>query len=181
MGPPAWASALTEIATTGCDDMSLKSVTTAALFVVSFAIAGGLLLLNGLSVLAQDKIIAPGASDAQIDEFFKPFDTNNDRVISYEEFSVKQRSRFTKLDTDKNSQVTLAEYTAEVQTQPDKLAKETAKFISLDKDQDGNLTAEEFEAPRRKQFDDMDANCDGEMSWPEFAATVRNKPLAKSC
>lgn len=181
MGPPAWAASLTGIFTTGRDDMSLKSLTTAALFVLSFAVAGGLLLLNGLTVLAQDKIIAPGASDAQIDEFFKPFDTDNDRVISYEEFSVKQRSRFATLDTDKNGQVTLAEYTAEVQAKPDKLAKETSKFISLDKDQDGNLTAEEFEAPRRQQFDEMDANCDGQMSWPEFAATVRNKPLAKSC
>jgi len=161
--------------------MSLKSASTAALFVVSFVVAGGLLLFNGLHVLAQDKIIAPGASDAQIDEFFKPFDANNDRVISYEEFSVKQRSRFTQLDGDKNGQVTLAEYTADVQSKPDKLAKETSKFISLDKDQDGNLTAEEFEAPRRQQFDQMDANCDGQMSWAEFAATVRNKPLAKSC
>lgn len=161
--------------------MSLKSFTTATLFVASFTFAGGLLLFNGLSVLAQDKIIAPGANDAQIDEFFKPFDSNNDRVISYEEFSVKQRSRFAKLDGDKNGQVTLAEYTAEVRDQPDKLAKETSRFVTLDKDQDGNLTPEEFEAPRRKQFDEMDASCDGQMSWPEFAATVRNKPLAKSC
>ena len=63
----------------------------------------------------------------------------------------------------------------------DKLAKETSKFASLDKNQDGNLTLAEFEAPRRQQFDDMDANCDGEMSWAEFAATVRNKPMPKSC
>jgi Ca2+-binding EF-hand superfamily protein len=161
--------------------MTLKSVTTAALFIVSFTVAGGLLLLNGLTVLAQDKIIAPGASDTQIDGFFKPFDTNNDRVISYDEFSVKQRANFTKLDMDNNGQVTLAEYTADAQTKPDKLAKETSKFVSLDKNQDGNLTVAEFEALRRQQFDEMDANCDGDMSWDEFAATVRNKPLGKSC
>lgn len=161
--------------------MTFKSIAIATLFILSFTVAGGFLLLNGLTVLAQDKIIAPGASDPQIDEFFKPFDTNNDRVISYEEFSVKQSNRFTKLDTDKNGQVTLTEYTIEVQTKPDKLAGETSKFVSLDKDQDGNLTLEEFEAPRHAQFDDMDANCDGQMSWPEFAATVRNKPMAKSC
>jgi EF hand domain-containing protein len=181
MGPPAWAASLTGIPTTGCDDMKLKAITTAALFVLSFAVAGGFLLLNGLAVLAQDKIIAPGASDAQIDGFFKPFDTNDDRVISYEEFSVKQRTRLAKLDTDKNGQVTLVEYTADAQNKPDKLANETSKFVSLDKDQDGNLAPEEFEAPRRAQFDEMDANCDGQMSWPEFAATVRNKPMAKSC
>jgi Ca2+-binding EF-hand superfamily protein len=161
--------------------MKFRTLTIAALFILSFAIAGGLLLLNGLSVLAQDKIIAPGASDAQIDVFFKPIDTNNDRVISFEEFSVKQQSNFARLDADKNGQVTLTEYTVEVQNKPDKLAKETSKFASLDKDQDGNLTIAEFEAPRRQQFDEMDANCDGEMSWPEFAATVRNKPMQKSC
>ncbi|MGH6942440.1 EF-hand domain-containing protein [Hypericibacter sp.] len=161
--------------------MKLRFVTIAALFILSFAIAGGLLLLNGFSVLAQDKIIAPGASDSQIDVFFKPIDTNNDRAISFEEFSVKQQSNFAKLDTDQNGQITLAEYTVEVQSKPDNLAKETSKFVSLDKDQDGNLTIAEFEAPRRQQFDDMDANCDGQMSWPEFAATVRNKPMPKSC
>jgi Ca2+-binding EF-hand superfamily protein len=161
--------------------MKIKSVTTAAIFILSFTIAGGLLLFNGLSVLAQDKIIAPGASDALIDQFFKPLDTNDDRVLSYEEFSVKQRTNFTTLDTDKNGEITLAEYTADAQTKPEKLAKETSKFGRLDKNQDGSLTEEEFEAPRRQQFDEMDADCDGEMSWSEFAATVRNKPLAKSC
>jgi hypothetical protein len=161
--------------------MKIRSVTTAAVLVLSFAVAGGMLLLNGLSVLAQDKIIAPGASDEMIDGFFKPFDTNNDRVISYEEFSVKQRSRFAQLDADKNGKPSLDEFTAEVQSKPDKLAKETTRFASLDKNQDGSLTPEEFEAPRRKQFDDMDANCDGQMSWPEFAATVRNKPMPKGC
>jgi Ca2+-binding EF-hand superfamily protein len=184
MGPPAWAASLIDLLTADCQGpatMKIKSVTTAAIFVLSFTIAGGLLLLNGLSVLAQDKIIAPGASDTQIDQFFKPFDTNDDRALSFEEFSVKQRTTFTKFDTDGNGEVTLAEYTAEVQTKPDKLAKATSKFGNLDKNQDGNLTAEEFEAPRRQQFDEMDANCDGEMSWAEFAATVRNKPLAKSC
>jgi Ca2+-binding EF-hand superfamily protein len=161
--------------------MKLRTLTIAALFILSFAIAGGLLLLNGLSVLAQDKIIAPGASDAQIDVFFNPIDTNNDRVISFDEFSVKQQGNFAKLDSDKSGQITLVEYTVEAQSKPDKLAKETSKFASLDTNQDGSLTLAEFEAPRRQQFDDMDANCDGQMSWGEFAATVRNKPMPKSC
>ena len=116
---------------------------------------------------AQDKIIAPGASDAQIDEFFKPFDTNNDRVISYDEFSVKQSNRFTKLDTDKNGQVTpRGIYRSRSRPNPTKLASETSKFAQPRQGPGRQSDAGGIrKAPRtHQQFDEMDANCDGEMS-----------------
>lgn len=147
------------------------------------ALAGGLLsLLYGATpARAQDKIIIIGATKAQIDPFFQGFDSDKSGTISFLEFSTKERTRLATLDTDESGTVTLAEFTADAANKPDKLEQRKKRFAGLDTDGDGSLTQAEFEAPRQRQFEEMDANCDGQLSWDEFAATVRNKPLPKSC
>ncbi|MFZ5790612.1 MAG: EF-hand domain-containing protein [Pseudomonadota bacterium] len=146
-------------------------------------LAGGLLAVLSAAVpaRAQDQIIAPGASKAQIDQFFQGIDSDKNGVISYPEFAAKQQARFASLDTDRNGSLSLAEFTAEAASNPTKLERQQKRLVALDQNGDGSLTPAEFEAPRKQQFDAMDANCDGQVSVEEFGATVRTKPLPKSC
>jgi Ca2+-binding EF-hand superfamily protein len=158
-------------------------MTQTCLALAGLFLAGGLLAVPPVAApaRAQDQIIAPGASKAQIDQFFQGIDSDKNGVISYPEFAAKQQARFARLDADGNGALSLAEFTAEAAGNPTKLERQRKRFAALDKNGDGSLTAAEFEALRKQQFDAMDANCNGQVSVEEFGATVRTKPLPKSC
>ena len=118
------------------------------------------------------------------DSRFAEGDVNNDGFLSREELQnmtakatqnvvAQMEQQFTAMDTDKNSQVSLAEFkaaaTARVSSNPE------AALQRFDANKDGKVSAAEFRTPVLATFDQVDANKDGIVTQDEArkAATGR--------
>ena len=140
-----------------------------------------LAFLAGGSALAQ----APAASSQQnsrtevqkmTDTRFGQGDVNNDGFLSSTELQnmtakateqvvAQMEQQFTAMDTDKNGQVSLAEFkaaaTAKVSPNP------AAALQRFDTNKDGKVSQAEFRAPVLATFDKVDANKDGIVTQDE--------------
>ena len=86
-------------------------------------------------------------------------------------------AEFTKLDTNKDGQLSKAEFMAAAPTGSNVQPNGAAIVSQLDKNKDGKISLDEYRAPRLAVFDKLDANHDGTISAAErqSVASARNK------
>ena len=122
------------------------------------------------------------------DANFQKIDTNNDRTLSKAEIdaaqvraqqmaaaNVSQRltQEFTMLDTDRNGQLSLAEFRAAAPAVRQAPANVTAAALQrFDGNKDGKISVEEYRAPMLAGFDRIDANKDGTITPAERSKAV---------
>ena len=150
---------------------------------------GALALLVGGAALAQAPAQPPAAGQPTlrtdlantIKQSFDQGDINNDGFLSRAEvttMSVKateqvvarMEQEFSALDTDKNGQVSLAEFkagaTAKVSQSPD------VTLQRFDANRDGKISPAEYSAPVLSVFDRTDTNKDGQVTADEARAAA---------
>jgi Ca2+-binding EF-hand superfamily protein len=148
-----------------------------------------LAFFTGSAALAQ----APAAPSQQntraevqkiADSRFGEGDVNNDNFLSREELQnmtakatqqvvAQMEQQFTAMDTDKNGQVSLAEFkaaaTARVAPNPE------ASLQRFDTNKDGKVSPTEFRAPVLATFDRVDANKDGIVTQDEARKSAQGR------
>jgi Ca2+-binding EF-hand superfamily protein len=146
------------------------------------SLAGGTALAQAPAAPSQQNTRAEVQKVA--DSRFAEGDVNNDGFLSREELQnmtakatqnvvAQMEQQFTAMDTDKNGQVSLAEFkaaaTARVSSNPE------AALQRFDANKDGKVSAAEFRTPVLATFDQVDANKDGIVTQDEArkAATGR--------
>ena len=165
-----------------------------------------LLMLASTAMLATGAMAAqtsPAAGNAQqpptrtsllqsLNARFGSFDLNADGTLTADELEKAQEKRVTemkseldremgeafgKLDTDKNGQLSLAEYKAAAPNLGVDEAKLGQIVTQLDGNKDGKVTKDEFTGPTLAGFDRVDANQDGTISPDERqqAAAARGR------
>jgi hypothetical protein len=133
------------------------------------------------------KAVTRAAVIQDMDTTFKAVDSNHNGALEKSEIATAQAAtlqkatsveqqrlvaQFDKLDTNKDGQLSKAEFLAAV---PAVRARETPDQMlsQLDANKDGKVSVEEYRAPRLAVFDKVDANHDGTVS-PQEAQAARN-------
>jgi Ca2+-binding EF-hand superfamily protein len=146
------------------------------------SLAGGSALAQAPAAPSQENTRA--AVQKIADGRFGEGDVNNDGFLSADELQnmtakatqnvvSQMEQQFTAMDTDKNGQVSLAEFktaaTARVSSNPG------AALQRFDANKDGKVSQAEFRAPVLATFDQVDANKDGIVTQDEArkSATTR--------
>ena len=86
----------------------------------------------------------------------------------------KVKEEFNKLDTDKNGQLSLAEFKAAAKVAAKASPEEALQ--RLDANKDGRISAAEFKASTLANYDKVDANHDGKIT-PEEASKAQSLSL----
>jgi hypothetical protein len=149
-----------------------------------------LALLAGGPALAQAPAPAPSQQNTRVevqkiaDTRFGEGDVNNDGFLSSTELQnmtaratqqvvAQMEQQFTAMDTDKNGQVSLAEFkaaaTARVAPNPE------ASLQRFDTNKDGKVSQAEFVAPVLATFDRVDANKDGIVTQDEARKSAQGR------
>ena len=138
------------------------------------SLAGGTALAQAPAAPSQQNTRAEVQKVA--DSRFAEGDVNNDGFLSRDELQgmtakatqqvvAQMEQQFTAMDTDKNGQVSLAEFkaaaTARVSSNPE------AALQRFDANKDGKVSAAEFRTPVLATFDQVDANKDGIVTQDE--------------
>ena len=133
-------------------------MTTKQLLLSSLA----LLLLSGCAWMK------PHYNDEQMHSYlFNKFDTNEDGLITKEEYMEFIDERFDKMDTDGNGTITKEDlYDSRFYTFLPELAE--AVFRDSDLDSSDTITREEMLRAEDARFDMMDVNKDGKLTRQEF-------------
>ena len=150
---------------------------------------GALALLVGGAALAQAPAQQPAAGQPTlrtdlantIKQSFDEGDVNNDGFLSRAEvttMSVKATEKvvarmeqeFSALDTDKNGQVSLAEFKAGATAKVSQPAEVTLQRFDANKD--GKISPTEYSAPVLTAFDRTDTNKDGQVTADEAKAAA---------
>jgi Ca2+-binding EF-hand superfamily protein len=84
-------------------------------------------------------------------------------------------AEFTKLDTNKDGQLSKAEFMAAAPTNASTPPNGAALLTQLDKNKDGKVTLDEYRAPMVARFDQVDTNHDGVISDAERKAATTRK------
>jgi Ca2+-binding EF-hand superfamily protein len=79
-------------------------------------------------------------------------------------------AEFTKLETNKDGQLSKAEFMAAAPVSPSTPANGAALLSQLDKNKDGKVSIDEYRAPVLARFDTLDTNKDGTISAAERQA-----------
>lgn len=139
---------------------------------------------------------------SHLSRFINKFDSNDDKEVTKEEFSVSMKQRFKQMDIDNNGVVSQEEfksktnsrhreYEGEMDADKDgliseqefldaKLKKAKKKFSKLDIDNNGFLNTEEKSAHKRRfkkrgnYFPKIDQNSDGVISFVESQNSSEN-------
>jgi Ca2+-binding EF-hand superfamily protein len=126
---------------------------------------------------------------------FQKVDTNNDRTLSKVEIDAAQAraqqqaaqnvqtrmsQEFTRLDTDRNGQLSLAEFRAAAPpVRPPAANASTVALQRLDANKDGKISIEEYRAPLVAGFDRIDTNKDGVLSADERAKAAAARTASR--
>jgi Ca2+-binding EF-hand superfamily protein len=132
----------------------------------------------------------------QAEANFQKVDTNNDRALTKPEIdaaqgraqqqaaaNIQQRlnQEFTKLDTDRNGQLSLAEFRAAAPAvRPADGSASATAMQRLDANKDGKISVDEYRAPILAGFDRIDTNKDGTISADERARAQAARTAAKN-
>lgn len=121
-----------------------------------------MLFLTGCSLLK------PNYSDEQMHAYlFDKFDSDEDGLVTKEEYMDFIDERFLKMDTDRNGSITKEDlYNSRFYTFLPELAE--AVFRDSDTNIDGLITKKEMIKAEEARFDKMDLNRDGKLSRDEF-------------
>jgi hypothetical protein len=110
-------------------------------------------------------------------KFMSFFDSNDDGVVTMDEFNQSSAMRFDKMDTDHDNLVTQEEFRGYVGQRREEHRQQ--RFESIDSNKDGQLSKDEFSAhalqKAERRFTGMDANGDGLISSEEFATRKAGK------
>lgn len=117
----------------------------------------------------------------ELDSSFARIDANRDGIVTKVEADASQErarqqnivrlrrqaeQQFAQLDTDKNGQISLAEFTARAGAA--RVPSGESVIALLDSNKDKQLTIQEFRAKRLAQFDTLDVNRDGTLTQLEM-------------
>ena len=122
---------------------------------------------------------------------FKTVDLNGDGLLTLPEINAAETKRqqqtvlklqnqmaqqFNKLDTDKNGQLSIAEFRAAAPQVPAVPANAGALALQkLDLNKDGKVSSDEYRSPMLASFDKVDTNKDGQLSVAERQASAQKK------
>jgi Ca2+-binding EF-hand superfamily protein len=102
--------------------------------------------------------------------FMRYFDSNNDGVVTPEEFNQASGERFTKMDANGDGKVTVEEFTNYVQTR--RADHREKRFEGMDSDKNGSISKEEWlaaqQARAERKFQRMDKDSNGSISTEEY-------------
>lgn len=155
-------------------------------------LAGAALAATALPALASAQT-APAAQGPQsetravftqnVDQSFSAVDANKDGFVTKAEIEAAQTQQiqelkaradaqlaaeFQKLDTNKDKQLSMAEFSAGAGAMPSPDA--AAPLAKLDKNKDGKISRDEYRAPKLADFDKADSNHDGTLTIAELKA-----------
>ena len=106
-----------------------------------------------------------GDGDANNDGFLSATELQNMTAKATAQVVAQMEQQFTAMDTDKNGQVSLAEFKAAATA---KVSPNSAAALQrFDANKDGKVSAAEFRAPVLATFDQIDANKDGIVTQEE--------------
>ncbi|MDA3947275.1 MAG: EF-hand domain-containing protein [Helicobacteraceae bacterium] len=119
-------------------------------------------------ILTGCSLLKPHYSDEQMHSYlFNKFDSDKDSQITEAEYMEFIDERFVKMDTDKNGTISKDDlYNSRFYTFLPELAE--AVFRDSDTDMDGLITKEEMIKAEEIRFKQMDVNGDGILTKEEF-------------
>lgn len=123
-----------------------------------------------------------------VDATFNIVDANKDGFVTRAEIEAAQTKQlqelkarqqaelsaeFKKLDTNKDNQLSMAEFNAGAAPLP--ATAPDAPIAHLDTNKDGKISRDEYRAPKLADFDKADKNHDGTLTVAEFKAATGQK------
>lgn len=115
--------------------------------------------------------------------FMALFDSNNDDVVTMEEFRLAAAERFGKMDADGSGAVSKDEFRSYITEKRQK--RNGMKFSKIDVDGNGTVSQAEYLDYKRQKaesrFARMDKNNDGMLSADEFKSKRRHGKWSRGC
>jgi Ca2+-binding EF-hand superfamily protein len=128
-------------------------------------------------ITATPVLAGPGYGQGGKGKFMSFFDSNEDGVVTMEEFKESSAARFDNMDADHNTTVTQDEFSGYVGQRREQHRQH--RFESIDTNKDGQLSKDEFAAYSRqkalRRFAGMDSNSDGLISTEEYTTRKYGK------
>ncbi len=106
------------------------------------------------------------------------YDLNGDAKITQAEVAQKKQLLFSRMDSDKNGDISFAEYQLTDQARRQALLQ--ARFNKLDEDHNGQVSEQEY-ASFLGMFNSFDSNGDGSLTSQEVALTPENGAQITRC
>jgi hypothetical protein len=110
-------------------------------------------------------------------KFMSYFDSNNDGVVTMEEFKESSSTRFDNMDTNHDNSISAEEFGSYVVQRKEQ--RQQQRFASMDSNKDGQVSKEEFlnhaQQKAEDRFAGLDANSDGIISSEEFDVRPKGK------
>lgn len=139
--------------------MSIGFKNLRSFFVPIFVLA----IVNANQSVAQDSLslthlLGGKENTSEPKEIFSLADTNNDQIVTREEFRQRKMEVFFKRDENRNGQLSRQEFSN----------VSSGVFDSADANKDGNLSSFEFHQSNFVKFDAVDLNKNGKITYQEF-------------
>lgn len=136
----------------------------------------GLTLLIASTIVSADSRHEDGHS-----KFLKFFDSNNDGTVTYKEFKGASKKHFERIDADKNSTISEAEFTAYMKARRDDRQKDI--FDRMDTDKNDKISEDEFirasQERAKRKFKRLDKDNNGHLSNDELGNRNKHKHPGK--
>jgi Ca2+-binding EF-hand superfamily protein len=130
------------------------------------------LLLSGMAILTTPVLAGSANYSDGKGPFMSFFDTNDDNVVTMDEFKDAAAKRFETIDKDNNGVVSTEEFQSFIEHKREE--RQEQRFQSMDSNDDGQVTREEYISYKLKRaesrFQGMDVDQDGVVSKEEYEA-----------
>jgi len=125
------------------------------------------LLLSVLILIFTSSFATAGPKGGRFMSFF---DINNDKMVTMDELNVSSKIRFTKMDTDNNEVISVDEFSDYIAQR--RQQRRIKGFNNVDQDGNGQVSSDEYMTFKKQQaeerFQQLDINSDGSVSSDEF-------------